>query len=252
MRTTESAIKRPSFAVFDRHAEVEGLKSISFDARECFGMLERIAERARAALEGIPERAIRPILMCGDVIIASWMESGGTVRADGERPFTAELARRIHPLDILGLVAKSLRLVPITLLGEKNGLAEDVEVTLERLCASFALTRLVEGARQLNEPSTAQAGAYNLMQAATAIGLIEAFSSIETGSLREEIETRVRSKNAATAGKGKAAKAQPNPEKQIALDLKRQNPVLSAKQIKARGKLRAGERTISGWVSAGY
>ncbi|MBY4596698.1 hypothetical protein K3217_14275 [bacterium BD-1] len=66
--------------------------------------------------------------------------------------------------------------------------------------------------------------------------------SQEAANRFEEWEKRSKS------GRAKAEKSPVSPEKHIALDLKRNNPRLSAVQIKTRGKLRASERTIRNWI----
>ncbi|HZF97639.1 MAG TPA: hypothetical protein VEY92_05250 [Pseudoxanthomonas sp.] len=52
-------------------------------------------------------------------------------------------------------------------------------------------------------------------------------------------------------GKKKAANAKPNPEQALARDYATKHPGLSAQQIKTRAKLRASERSIRSWLSAG-
>ena len=253
MKTRVQAIECDGFAYFNRMADGIDVLSVEYDATACFGMFDRVVHRAKAALDGVPNAAVRPILSVADAVILAWVESGGRINNQGdEQVFTAELAKYINPLEMLGLIGESLRHAPVTLLADENGLSIEVEVTLERVCACLALTRAFEGARLLGDADKKAEAAYCLMVAATSVGLIEPVNNIAVGSLTAEIVARIRAKTAALGGQRKAANAAkrpPNPERTAALDLKAKRPELSAKQIKTRLGLRASERTISGWLA---
>lgn len=253
MKTKIQAFDHNGFAFFDRMAVGIDVLAAKYDEACCFGMFDRVIVRARFALAGVSSEAVRPILGVADAIICSWAESGGKVRHNGvEQPFNAELAKFVNPLDLLGLIAESLRRVPVTLLAAENRLTAETEVTLERVSACLALTRAFEGLR-LMETDDRHAAAFCLMTASNAVGLIEPVNNVAVGTLSDEIIARIRARTSALGGLKKAANAAtkpPNPERLAALELKAKRPKLSADQIKTRLSLKASPRTIRGWLAA--